>query len=137
MSIYTGIPTAEEDDQVRLDGRLVGEIGADRTYTARNQKLVWDFQLVQENGQWRIDQPPPGLMVEEYSFGRFYSGYSNYFIGNGIVAGARAHLPAGAAQPVQRRLGADQRPARRAVEVVGSGGHARRSRRRPRPASPR
>ena len=53
-----------------------------------------DFGLVKENGEWRIDNPPKGLMVAEYSFSRFYQAYSVYFIGNGDLAGAeRIYLP--------------------------------------------
>ena len=37
----------------------------------------------QENGEWRIDNPPPGLMVAEFSFKSFYQTYDLYFVGNG------------------------------------------------------
>ena len=40
--------------------------------------------MVNENGEWRIDNPPPGLMVAEYSFRTFYKAYDRYFIGNGV-----------------------------------------------------
>ncbi|HET9649527.1 MAG TPA: LpqB family beta-propeller domain-containing protein [Microlunatus sp.] len=80
-SIYTGTPMAS-GDIVTLEGTLIGSLGADRTYTARDQKIRIDFGMVQENGQWRISKPPPGLMVEQYSFATFYQPYSLYFIGN-------------------------------------------------------
>ena len=37
----------------------------------------------QENGEWRIGNPPPGLMVEEFFFNSFYQTYDLYFVGNG------------------------------------------------------
>ena len=43
-----------------------------------------NFQLVNENGEWRINNPPGGLMVAEYSFRTFYKAYNLYFIGNGV-----------------------------------------------------
>ena len=43
-----------------------------------------NFQLVNENGEWRINNPPGGLMVAEYSFRTFYKAYDLYFIGNGV-----------------------------------------------------
>ncbi len=84
VSIYTGSPTATANpDTVTLTGRLVGELLPDRTYIARDQDLQIDFRLVQENGEWRISDPPPGLMVVEYSFTSFYQPYDLYFVGNG------------------------------------------------------
>jgi hypothetical protein len=94
VSIYSGSPVAE-DNRVRLVGQLVGEIGVDRTYTARDAALDWDFGLVQENGEWRINRPPKGLLVAEFSFGRFFSGYSIYYVGNGTsMVPERIYLPA-------------------------------------------
>jgi hypothetical protein len=84
VSIYKGTPAATANhDTVRLKGQLVGQLKADRTYVARDTALQFDFHLVQENGEWRIDKPPPGLMVAEYSFTSFYQPYDLYFVGNG------------------------------------------------------
>jgi hypothetical protein len=84
VRIYQGKPTATANsDTVRLSGRLVGELEADRTYVARDTALQVDFHLVQENGEWRINTVPPGLMVAEYSFTSFYQPYDLYFVGNG------------------------------------------------------
>ena len=44
-----------------LDGTLVGTLGADRTYTARDQTLKVNFGLVREDGEWRINSPPAGI----------------------------------------------------------------------------
>ncbi|HEY6811085.1 MAG TPA: LpqB family beta-propeller domain-containing protein [Propionibacteriaceae bacterium] len=85
VTIYTGSPKAE-GNTVTLgnDGWLVGSLGRDRTYTAGDRKLQHNFGLVRENGEWRINNPPPGLMVAEYSFRYFYQPYDLYFIGNGV-----------------------------------------------------
>ena len=62
---------------------------------ARDQDLQIDFGLVQENGEWRIDNPPPGLMVAEYSFTSFYQPYDLYFVGNGTsLVPDHIYLPA-------------------------------------------
>ena len=55
-----------------------------------------DFELIQENGEWRISNPPPGLLVSAFAFGRFYSGYSIYFVGskNAALVPERIYLPA-------------------------------------------
>jgi hypothetical protein len=83
-SIYTGTPMVSGDDVV-LDATVIGTLGADRTYTAKDQKTRIDFEMVQENGEWRIGKPPPGLMVEQYSFDSFYQSFNLYFIGSGNV----------------------------------------------------
>jgi hypothetical protein len=80
--IYQGSPVAE-GDAVTFDGHLVGQLAADRTYAARDTKLQWNFDMRQENGEWRIGNPPPGLMVEEFFFNSFYQTYNLYFVGNG------------------------------------------------------
>jgi hypothetical protein len=74
---------ATAPETVTLEGDLVGELEADRTYVARDTALKFDFHLVQENGEWRINTVPPGLMVAEYSFTSFYQPYDLYFVGNG------------------------------------------------------
>jgi hypothetical protein len=82
-SIYRGLVTASAGNTVKFDGELVGSLEPDRTYTAGGRQFEWNFRLLQENGEWRIDTPPPGLMVAEYSFKSFYQTYDLYFFGNG------------------------------------------------------
>ncbi len=82
VSIYTGTPVVRGSSTVVLAGHLVGSLGPDRTYTAKNKDLEVDFGIVQENGEWRISKPPRGLLVAQYSFQKFYQSYNIYFIGN-------------------------------------------------------
>jgi hypothetical protein len=85
VTIYTGSPKAEGNTVILgEDGWLVGSLGRDRTYTVGDRKLQHDFGLVKENEEWRINNPPAGLMVAEYSFRYFYQPYDVYFIGNGV-----------------------------------------------------
>ena len=94
VSIYRGAPRVEKN-RVRLQGQLIGEIGKDRTYTSKDDALDRDLRLVRENGQWRIDNPPPGVLVSTLYFGRFWTGYSTYFVGNGSsLVPQRIYLPA-------------------------------------------
>jgi hypothetical protein len=80
--IYRGLPKAGGVDQVTFDGRLLGSLAADRTYTARDEPLRHDFGLRRENGEWRIDNPPPGLMVSDFSFTSSYQAYDLFFVGS-------------------------------------------------------
>ena len=82
VSIYSGSLQAA-GNTVILDGRLVGSLGPDRTYTAQDKAWRVNFGMVKENGEWRISTPPPGLMVAEFAFSSFYQSYNLYFVGNG------------------------------------------------------
>ncbi len=91
--IYDGTPRVN-GTRVTLDVPLVGSLAADRTYTAETRRFKWDFDVVQEDGEWRINRPPKGLMVAEYSFDRFYQAYQVYFVGNGTsLVPQRIYLP--------------------------------------------
>ena len=83
-SIYTGTLTGSNDNVV-LDATVIGTLGEDRTYTARDRKVSIDFGVVKEDGEWRIGKPPSGLLVEQYSFASFYQPYNLYFVGSGGV----------------------------------------------------
>jgi len=83
VSVYREDSIAERGNTVTLNGRLVGTLGADRAYTARDTSLEINFSLIEEPGGWRINNPPKKLMVAEYSFKSFYRSYDRYFVGNG------------------------------------------------------
>lgn len=80
-SIYLGSPTVQ-GNKVTLDGKLVGSLEPDHSYTARDRPLLVDFDVVKVGDEWRINKPPPGLMVAAYSFTSFYQAYELYFVGN-------------------------------------------------------
>jgi hypothetical protein len=82
VSIYSGSLQAA-GTTVILDGRLVGSLGPDRTYTAQDKPWRVNFGMVKEKGEWRISTPPAGLMVAEFAFSSFYQSYNLYFVGNG------------------------------------------------------
>ena len=124
VSIYSGSLQAA-GTTVILDGRLVGSLGPDRTYTAQDKAWRVNFGMVKENGEWRISTPPPGLMVAEFAFSSFYQSYNLYFVGNGSCPGAEPDLPAEPAQPGEHRVGADAGPAERAVGLARPGGDQR------------
>jgi Lipoprotein LpqB beta-propeller domain/Sporulation and spore germination len=79
-SIYRGSLRATGPARVNLSGRLVGFLGEDRTYTAKDQTLSQNFDLKKENGEWRINTLPGGLWIDEFYFARFYQTYDLYFV---------------------------------------------------------
>ena len=82
VTVYDG-GTAVDGDRVRLTGRVVGVVAGDRAYSARDKPLEQPFTLVKQDGEWRIDKPPDGLLVASYAFTRFYSSYDLFFLANG------------------------------------------------------
>jgi Lipoprotein LpqB beta-propeller domain/Sporulation and spore germination len=80
--IYRGFPKAAPNNTVLLDAWQVGTLGPDRAYTANNKPLKINFKLTEEHGEWRISNPPPRLLVAEFSFKSFYQSYDRYFVGN-------------------------------------------------------
>ena len=82
VTVYDGATTVD-GDRVRLTGRAVGVVAEDRAYSARDAALDQPFTLVQQDGEWRIDAPPDGLLVATFAFARFYSSYDLFFLANG------------------------------------------------------
>ena len=59
VSIYRATVKSVGKNTVKLSGSQVGSMDTDRTYTVRNGPLAHTFVLSDENGHWRIDNPPP------------------------------------------------------------------------------
>jgi len=93
VSIYTGQLVGTGAD-VTLVGRQVGALDADRTFIPRDLDAKYSFGLVQEDGEWRIDDPPPGLLVAKFAFDSFYERYDLFFVGSaGALVPDSVHLP--------------------------------------------
>jgi hypothetical protein len=79
--IYTGRASGA-GSAVLLTGEVVGLLDEDRTFLTDNRDLKLPFRLVQEDGQWRIANPPPVLLVTKFSFDSFYARYDLFFVGS-------------------------------------------------------
>ena len=68
-------------DQVMLEAPLVGSLDPRGAYSAvvGATQLRHDFQLVKEKDEWRISNPPSGLLMSRYLFGTSYSQADVYF----------------------------------------------------------
>ncbi len=75
--------TAVEGDVVSLRGTAVGRIDEDRSYATDDAELHQTFTLVRQDGEWRIDKPPAGLLVASWAFALNYASYDLYFLANG------------------------------------------------------
>lgn len=80
--IRTGSPTITEVDESTMDYTFttkaqLDEFGAYSRVGPATQTL--EFTLVKENGQWRISQAPPGIVLPESTFLSIFSKHALYF----------------------------------------------------------
>ncbi|MGA4507209.1 LpqB family beta-propeller domain-containing protein [Propionibacteriaceae bacterium G1746] len=55
-----------------LNVPLVGRLDAAGRYTPAQDRLLLDFGMQHVGGEWRISQPPTGLLIAKYVFDRYY-----------------------------------------------------------------
>jgi hypothetical protein len=72
---------------VRNDGAVVqmtaqqrGQLSEDGAYRAGRAPSPYTFRLKKVNGNWRIDNPPQGLLLESGTFDASYHPYEIYFL---------------------------------------------------------
>ena len=80
MLIYSGATPRVTSDQVTMEGALMGYLEADGSFTGSEERL-WnhDFEMVQEDGEWRISNPPQGLALSQYMFSQRFTRIDTYF----------------------------------------------------------
>lgn len=75
-----GSPISISEDSVVLDAPLEGALGPDGSFTHLFKNYRIDFGLIKDqSGQWRITNPPNGVLISQYLFERFYERYNLYF----------------------------------------------------------
>ncbi|PSK97904.1 sporulation and spore germination protein [Haloactinopolyspora alba] len=84
MTVYQGArPDIEEvrTGVVRVTMAVSARVSADGTYEAAEPGTTDELslRLEQENGEWRISNPPNGLVISEFSFSREYKPHNVYF----------------------------------------------------------
>ncbi|GAA2108433.1 hypothetical protein GCM10009841_28870 [Microlunatus panaciterrae] len=79
VAIYTGGPPTVQGDSVVLQATLSASLGADKAYTQRSRPFSHDFRVVKQGSEWRISNPPDGLILSQYKFNQFYRSYNLYF----------------------------------------------------------
>lgn len=91
VSIYSeGYSVAVSERGAVLEAPLLARLSPDGSLTQASGTIRHDFGLVQDDhGQWRISNPPAGLLVSQYLFTSAFARYSVYF----WVAGQRWLVP--------------------------------------------
>ncbi|HEY4459407.1 MAG TPA: GerMN domain-containing protein, partial [Pseudonocardiaceae bacterium] len=65
---------------VTLTATVVGELGPDNAFQPRYNQLVLPITVQkQKSGEWRIVQPPDGVVITQSAFTHFYRGVNIYF----------------------------------------------------------
>lgn len=97
--IYTNPRFNVSKNNVKMRMNTTGELGEEAGYEARRGESSKDFKLRRtEDGQWRISNPPDGLLISEVSFSSSYSSYNVYFFDPRFhtVVPEPVYLPSGA-----------------------------------------
>ncbi len=77
-TVYAG-SVVEDDGAFSVRGVRVGDVGADGHFTPDGAALRHDFGLTQVDGQWRVANPPDGVLVSRYLFERVYTQLTMWF----------------------------------------------------------
>lgn len=103
IDVYEGThnPPIATTDSARIDAPLVGRISTRGHFLADSGRVSHDFGLVKENGQWRINHPPRGILVSNYIFNRYFDAYPVYFFNDDHLAPELVHLPSSQVSPSQ------------------------------------
>ncbi|MEV6770444.1 MtrAB system accessory lipoprotein LpqB [Nocardia sp. NPDC051030] len=62
-----------------IRARKIGELAADSSYRASDGTLENKVEMVKIDGQWRVDDLPPGVIVDQSAFNKSYKRYSLFF----------------------------------------------------------
>ncbi len=72
---------AGDGEDVRVTYPQVGEVGADDAFVSTSPAVrqTLDLRLSQVGGQWRIENPPPGVLMSSFDFDREFLTSITYF----------------------------------------------------------
>lgn len=70
----------DEEGDSAVTGTRIGALDAVGHFTSDSGGFTQGFGLVEEDGEWRISQPPEGLLLTRYIFERYYRTVTLYFM---------------------------------------------------------
>lgn len=81
VTVYEdGYGVTSTPDTASLEAPLRGRLGPDGSFQPTNELLMHDFGVARDvDGEWRIRNPPNGLLVSRYLFEKFYRSTNIYF----------------------------------------------------------
>jgi hypothetical protein len=105
-TVYARTPGDGNRAVVRLRGTQLGRRGSDGSFMQAGAPIEIDIQVGKENGQWRIDGPPSGILVRLTDFQANFKPSRVYFLGPTLhrpVPDLR-YLPANPARTLPSRM---------------------------------
>lgn len=99
-TVYEG-GVVEESGKFEVRGNRVGELDQGGRFTSSRDSFRWAVDVVEEAGEWRIAQPPEGVLISRFIFDAHYAHPRVYYISNpaGHVVPELLHLPDGMLTP--------------------------------------
>lgn len=81
VTVYAdGYAVSETEGTVLLEAPVTGRVDARGAYTPVTEEIATDFGLQRNtDGQWRISEPPPGLLVSQFVFENFFQHVNLYW----------------------------------------------------------
>ncbi|MEU9114188.1 LpqB family beta-propeller domain-containing protein [Streptomyces sp. NPDC048483] len=106
---------------VTLSGSQVAKVDANHAYTPEEKQYRQTIHLIKEDGQWRIDQLPDGLVLGQSDFQRIYRSVNKYYFASykSESSGPKASRNVLVADPVYLRQRIE--PITASVEALLSG----------------
>lgn len=77
--VYAGDVVAK-DETIIVEGEELGSLDAEGRFTTSSRELHLDLGLTQLDGEWRIAEPPEGIIVSSFLFDRFFTHLNIYFM---------------------------------------------------------
>ncbi|RLU78916.1 hypothetical protein CTZ27_37665 [Streptomyces griseocarneus] len=93
----------KQDFTITLTGRQVATVDAKHAYKPDERKYQQEIHVAQENGEWRIDALPSGLVLGVADFQRIYRSVNKYYFAELGASGAGQGRNVLVADPVYLR----------------------------------
>jgi lipoprotein LpqB-like beta-propeller protein/sporulation and spore germination protein len=77
------VDTQQGDSVMKLSAQRHGRINDDGSYVSTEGAYSYPFHLTKVDGEWRIENPPQGLLIELSTFESAYRPYDVYFLNSG------------------------------------------------------
>ncbi|MGJ6979486.1 LpqB family beta-propeller domain-containing protein [Aestuariimicrobium soli] len=115
-------PPITSDKSAVITAPLVGALDAQGRFEPRAGTLQHDFGMQRVEGQWRIGNPPDGLLLGRTLFARYYSPLTIWFLSadNSLLAPELVHVPDSAASPSRSLDALLAGPSAWAAQTMGS-----------------
>lgn len=80
MVYEDGYGVTSTPESAALEAPLLGRVAPEGAFRHSSERLAHDFHMVRDvDGEWRIHNPPDGLLISSYLFDTFYRSLNVYY----------------------------------------------------------